>query len=123
MPRPAERPDAAVDAFEETSTGSGVSTWMIDGQTHDDIGPGDAVCIPRGSIHGFANLGTSDATFLAVATPGVFGPAYFREIGEVFAAAQGGPPDAAAIGEVIGAPRPHAGAGGRDLTGADPPGR
>ena len=51
--------------------------------------------------HGFANLANSDATFLAVATPGVFGPAYFREIGEVFEAAQGGPPDLAAIGEVM----------------------
>ena len=42
-----------------------------------------------------------DATFLAIATPGVFGPAYFREIGAVVAAAGGGPPDLAAIGEVM----------------------
>jgi quercetin dioxygenase-like cupin family protein len=89
------------DAFEETIYGlEGVSTWTIDGQAHD-IGPGDAVCIPRGSIHGFANGGDSAATFLAVATPGLFGPAYFREVGEVLAAAQGGPPDLAAIGEVM----------------------
>ena len=89
------------DAFEETIYGlEGVSTWTIDGQAHD-VGPGEAVCIARGSIHGFANQGGSDATFLAVATPGLFGPAYFREIGEVMAAAQGGPPDLAAIGEVM----------------------
>ena len=89
------------DAFEETIFGlEGVSTWTIDGRARD-IGPGKAVCIPRGSIHGFVNRGSADATFLAVATPGVFGPAYFQEIGEVVAAAQGGPPDLAAIGEVM----------------------
>jgi uncharacterized cupin superfamily protein len=89
------------DAFEETIYGlEGVSTWTIDGRARD-IGPGDAVCIPRGSIHGFANHGDADATFLAIATPGVFGPAYFREIGAVVAAAGGGPPDLAAIGEVM----------------------
>ena len=89
------------DSFEETIYGlEGVSTWTIDGRARD-IGPGKAVCIPRGSIHGFVNRGSADATFLAVATPGVFGPAYFQEIGEVVAAAQGGPPDLAAIGEVM----------------------
>src|SRR5262245_49241904 len=89
------------DAFEETIYGlEGVSTWTIDGRDHE-VGPGEAVCIRRGSVHGFANGGDDDATFLAVATPGVFGPAYFREIGEVVAAAQGGPPDLAAIGEVM----------------------
>ena len=45
--------------------------------------------------------GSVDATFLAIATPAVFGPAYFREIGEVLAATAGGPPDLAAIGEVM----------------------
>ena len=100
------------DAFEETIYGlEGVSTWTIDGRTRD-VGPGEAVCIPRGSIHGFANRGRSHTTFLAVATPGVFGPAYFREIGEVLAAARGGPPDLAAIGEVM---RRHG------LTPAPPP--
>ncbi len=89
------------DAFEETIYGlEGVSTWTIDGRARD-VGPGEAVCIARGSIHGFANRGRSDATFLAVATPGLFGPAYFHEIGEVVAAAQGGPPDLAAIGDVM----------------------
>jgi quercetin dioxygenase-like cupin family protein len=101
VPPSVRTPPHSHDAFEETIYGlEGVSTWTIDGRTRD-IGPGEAVCIPRASIHGFANLGNSDATFLAVATPGVFGPAYFREIGEVFEAAQGGPPDLAAIGEVM----------------------
>jgi quercetin dioxygenase-like cupin family protein len=89
------------DAFEETIYGlTGVSTWTIDGRVHE-VGPGEAVCIPRGAVHGFANGGDSAATFLAVATPGVFGPDYFREIGAVLAAAEGGPPDLAALGEVM----------------------
>jgi hypothetical protein len=36
---------------------------------------------------------------LAVVTPGLFGPAYFREVGEVLAA--GGPPDIEAIKAVM----------------------
>ena len=55
----------------------------------------------RGQIHGFDNRGSVDAKFLAIATPGVFGPAYFREIGDVLAASSGGPPDLAAMGEVM----------------------
>ena len=52
-------------------------------------------------MHGFENRGTDDATYLAMATPGVFGPDYFREIAEVLAASAGGPPDRAALGEVM----------------------
>jgi hypothetical protein len=59
------------------------------------------VCVQRGKVHGFQNEGIADASFLAIATPGVFGPAYFREIGEVLAGSAGGPPDLAAIGEVM----------------------
>jgi quercetin dioxygenase-like cupin family protein len=89
------------DAFEETIYGlEGVSTWTVDDETID-IGPGEALCVPRGAIHGFENRGSSEATFLAIATPGVFGPDYFREVGEVLAAAAGGPPDLAAVAEVM----------------------
>jgi len=89
------------DGFEETIYGlEGTTTWTIDDETVD-VGPGEAVCVRRGQIHGFENRGDIDATFLAIATPGVFGPAYFREIGEVLAASLGGRPDLAAIGEVM----------------------
>ena len=89
------------DGFEETIYGlEGVTTWTIDGETVE-IGPGEAVCVPRGGIHGFENHGSVDAKFLAIATPAVFGATYFREIGEVLAASAGGPPDLAAIGEVM----------------------
>ncbi len=89
------------DGFEETIYGlDGTTTWMIGGETID-IGPGEAVCVRRGQVHGFENRGAVDATFLTIATPGLFGPAYFREIGNVLAASRGGPPDLAAIGEVM----------------------
>jgi hypothetical protein len=38
------------------------------------------------AIHGFENRGSTDATFLAIASPGVFGPAYIQDVGEVVAA-------------------------------------
>ena len=89
------------DAFEETIYGlEGATTWTIAGRTVQ-IGPGEAVCVPRGQVHGFENRGSVDAKFLAIATPGVFGSAYFREIGEVLAASSGGPPDLAAMGAVM----------------------
>ena len=89
------------DGFDETVYGlEGTTTWTIDGETVE-IGPGEAVCVARGQIHGFENRGSIDAMFVAIATPALFGPAYFREIGEVLAASAGGPPDLAAIGEVM----------------------
>ena len=87
------------NGFEETIYGlEGSTTWTINGDSVE-IGPGEAVCVPRGQIHGFSNHASVDAKFLAIATPGVFGPAYFRDVAEVLAA--DGPPDLAAIGEVM----------------------
>jgi quercetin dioxygenase-like cupin family protein len=89
------------DGFEESIYGlEGTTTWTIDGETVE-VGPGEAVCVRRGQIHGFENRGDIDATFLAIASPALFGPAYFREIDAVLAAGAGGPPNPAAIGEVM----------------------
>jgi quercetin dioxygenase-like cupin family protein len=89
------------DAFEETVYGlEGVTTFTVDGTTRD-IGPGEALCIQRGQVHQFVNHGAADANFLSVATPGVFGPAYFQEIRDVLTARAGGPPDVAALVEVM----------------------
>ena len=89
------------DGFEETIYGlEGVCTWTIDGQARE-IGPGEVVCIKRGQVHGFDNRGPVDAKFLAIATPGVFGPAYFRDVAQVLAAAAGGPPDLSALAEAM----------------------
>jgi quercetin dioxygenase-like cupin family protein len=89
------------DAYEETLYGiEGVMTWTIDGKAIE-VGPGQAVCIPRGAVHRFDNLGTEDAKQLSIVTPAIMGPAYFREASEVVNAAAGGPPDAAKMVEVF----------------------
>lgn len=89
------------DAYEETLYGlEGVLTWTIDGETQE-VGPGEVLCIRRGAVHKFENDGDVDAKVLAVVSPGVLGPAYFREVAEVVEAAAGGPPDLAAIGAVM----------------------
>jgi quercetin dioxygenase-like cupin family protein len=89
------------DSFEETIYGlEGTTTWTIDGDTVE-VGPGEAVCVRRGQIHGFQNHGSVDAKMLCIATPAVLGPDYFREVREVLAASAGGPPNLAEIGEVM----------------------
>lgn len=89
------------DAYEETIYGlDGISTWTVAGVV-TDVGPGEALCIPRGAVHAFDNRGDSDAKALAVVTPGILGPDYFREVAAVFADTAGGPPDIARIGEVM----------------------
>lgn len=87
------------DAYEETIYGvDGVSTWTVAGE-RVGIAPGDALCIRRGVVHHFDNLGDVDAKALCVVSPGILGPQYFREVAGVLAA--GGPPDLAAIGAVM----------------------
>jgi quercetin dioxygenase-like cupin family protein len=89
------------DAYEETIYGlAGKVTFTIDG-TPNDVGPGEAVCIARGAVHSFANTGDVDATALAIITPGILGADYFRQVKAVVDAAAGGPPDLAALGEVM----------------------
>ena len=89
------------DAYEETIYGiKGTVTFTVEGTPHE-IGPGETLFIPRGVIHAFANTGDVDATALAIITPGLLGADYFREVAAVVAAAAGGPPDVAAIGEVM----------------------
>ena len=89
------------DGYEETIYGlDGVLTWTLDG-TATDVAPGEALWIARGAVHQFANNGKTDAKALAIVTPGILGPAYFREVADVLEAAAGGPPDLAAIAAVM----------------------
>jgi quercetin dioxygenase-like cupin family protein len=88
------------DAYEETIYGvEGALTWTVDG-VETQVGVGEALCIRRGAVHHFENAGEVDATALAIVTPGILGPDYFREIAETVAAASG-PPDPAAIAAVM----------------------
>jgi quercetin dioxygenase-like cupin family protein len=89
------------DGYEETIYGlAGTSTWTVDGEA-SELAPGDALCIPRGAVHAFDNRGEGEATALAVVTPGLLGPDYFREVGAVLAAAGRSSPDFAALTEVM----------------------
>jgi quercetin dioxygenase-like cupin family protein len=87
------------DGFEETIYGlDGVLTWTVDGIT-TDVGPGEALWISRGAVHCFDNTRDVDASALAVVTPGILGPDYFRDVAAIVEA--GGPPDLAAIANVM----------------------
>lgn len=89
------------DAYEETIYGlNGIITFTIDGQK-SAVRPGDALFIPRGAVHRFDNLHPEEAKCLAVLTPGLLGPAYFREMLEVLKASAGGPPDMAQVAAVM----------------------
>jgi quercetin dioxygenase-like cupin family protein len=89
------------DGYEETIYGlEGSLTWTVEGVA-SDIGEGQALCIPRGAVHHFDNTGDVDAKALAMVTPGILGPDYFREVAAVLDSAAGGPPDFAALGEVM----------------------
>ena len=89
------------DGYEETIYGlEGVMTWTVDGNA-TEIGPGDTLCIPRGAVLQFDNPHDTDARTLAIVTPGILGPDYFREVAAILDAAGDGPPDYAALGEVM----------------------
>jgi quercetin dioxygenase-like cupin family protein len=88
------------DAYEETIYGlAGTLTWTVDG-LRTEVGPGGVLCIPRGAVHRFDNIHPADARMLAIVTPGLLGPDYFREIASVVNATSG-PPDPAALAEVM----------------------
>ena len=89
------------DGYEETIYRlESVLTWTLDGR-QTEVGPGEVLCILRGVVHRFDNDHGVDAKMLAIVTPGVLGPDYFREMAAVITAATGGPPDPAALAEVM----------------------
>jgi quercetin dioxygenase-like cupin family protein len=76
---------------------TGVSTWAIDG--HDvTVGPGQTAFIARGVVHGFRNDTREPASCLCVLTPGVLGPAYFREMATLIS---NGSPDPSKMKEIM----------------------
>lgn len=94
-------PPHSHDHYEETIYGmEGVLTWTVDGQ-QIDLGPGQALCIPRGAVHRFDNNTPHDVKVLCAITPAAIGPQYFRDAAEVINAAGGGPPDRARMMQVM----------------------
>lgn len=97
IPAPAHKNDA----YEEVLYGiEGVLTWTVDG-TPIEVGPGQALCIPRGAVHRFDNFGSEAVKQLCLISPAVMGPAYFREAAEAVRAAAGGPPDRVKMAEIF----------------------
>jgi quercetin dioxygenase-like cupin family protein len=89
------------DGYEETIYGlEGTLVWTVEGEPIE-VGPGEVLCIPRGAVHQFDNTGDLDAKALAIVTPGILDPDYFREVAALLDAAAGGPPDLAAIAAVM----------------------
>jgi quercetin dioxygenase-like cupin family protein len=89
------------DAYDETIYGlEGVLSWTLDG-AKTDVGSGEVLCIRRGLVHRFDNDHEVDAKMLAIITPGILSPEYFREMAAVLKAATGGPPDPAALAEAM----------------------
>jgi len=85
--------------YDETICGlEGVVTFTVNGRPVD-IAPGDSHFIPRGAVHGFNNLQPATAKALAVVTPALIGPEYFREIAAIINVS--GPPDLEKIKAVM----------------------
>ncbi|HTT57644.1 MAG TPA: cupin domain-containing protein [Opitutaceae bacterium] len=77
---------------------AGTCTFLVEGRELA-LTPGQALFIPRGAAHQFANRGAETVRFLATVTPGVLRPDFFREVGALVNA--GGPPDLQAIGAIM----------------------
>jgi hypothetical protein len=67
-----------------------VITFTIEGKPVD-IAQGESYFIPRGVVHGFNNFSTENSKALAVITPALLGPNFFKECAQIVNA--GGPPD------------------------------
>ena len=92
-------PPHSHDGWEETVYGlRGTLTWTVDGIA-TEVGPGEVLCIPSAAVHRFENLSDESATQLAVVTPGLLGPAYFRDLAALLSV--DGPPDRAAMLDVM----------------------
>lgn len=77
--------------YDETIYGvEGIITFTVEGKAVD-IGPGESCFIPRGAVHGFDNLKQAEAKALALVTPALIGPDFFKETAAIVN--QDGPPD------------------------------
>jgi quercetin dioxygenase-like cupin family protein len=76
----------------------GTLTTTVDGRKHE-VRRGDAVLIPRGSVHHHENLHAEAARALIVLTPGSIGRRYFEEMAEEVNVP--GKPDPARVKEVM----------------------
>jgi len=86
------------ESWDEVAYGlTGATTFHVAGQEHV-LRPGQSVFIGRGIVHGFRNDTHETTTCLCILTPGVLGPAYFREMAALMS---GGAPDLARMKETM----------------------
>ncbi|MCM4173070.1 cupin domain-containing protein [Arenibacter sp. TNZ] len=77
--------------YDETIYGlEGIITFTVEGKPID-IARGESCFIPRSTVHGFNNLTQENSRALAIITPALLGPNFFKECAEIVNA--GGPPD------------------------------
>jgi quercetin dioxygenase-like cupin family protein len=85
--------------YDETIYGvEGVVTFTVEGKTVD-IAPGESCFVPRGAVHAFNNLKQAPAKALAVVTPALLGPEFFKEAAAILNA--GAPPDVNKLNAVM----------------------
>ena len=85
--------------YDETIYGAeGSLTFTVEGKTVD-IAPGESCFVPRGAVHGFNNLKQTDVKALAVITPALLSPDFFKEAAAIVNT--GGPPDAKKLNAVM----------------------
>jgi uncharacterized cupin superfamily protein len=75
----------------------GVLRYSVDDETRD-LGPGEWMSTPRGSVHHFSNPARETARALVMMTPDI-GAKYFREVAALIHA--GGPPDRTKLAEIM----------------------
>jgi quercetin dioxygenase-like cupin family protein len=86
------------ETWDEVAFGvQGTTIFRVAGQ---DVAlqPGQSVFIRRGVVHSFRNDTQAPATCLCVLTPGILGPAYFREIAALMSSF---PPDLTKMKETM----------------------
>jgi len=94
-------PSHSHDKYEETIYGiDGVLTWTVNGIPFG-VGPGQALCIPRGAVHRFDNNTAADVKALCVITPAAIGPEFFRESAALINASTAGPTDRIKMAEIM----------------------
>lgn len=76
----------------------GVLRYTVGAETRD-LGPGETMYTPKGTVHAFANPFEGEARALVVNSPDI-GAQFFRDIAAILGA--GGPPDKAALVQVMG---------------------
>ncbi len=75
----------------------GILRYSVDAETRE-LGPGEWMSTPRGSVHHFSNPARETARALVIITPDI-GARYFHDVAAVINA--GGPPDRAKLGMIM----------------------